>query len=458
MTVGLVLAHAALGYFLPKNGVLALSYALVVTAAALGISVWRSEPQWTLCAAAYIVGADVFWRVTGGGIVWEMGKLAVSLTLITGMLRQRRVGIPLAAAVYIWLLVPAALTTLLTQPGEYGRGLVTANFSGPFALFVCWAYCKSVRIDRSQVMAILICLVLPLVAVGTRALAGVIAHDTGWSKSSWSAAGGFGPNQVSAMLGLGAFACLVILLLTDSLWRRLSCGMLLLWLASQSALTFSRTGLYLLVLSSVSAGLFLLRDPAMRLKFLACLLLTWLVAAFAIYPALDRMTENKFSERFADTKSSGRDEIATADLAIWRKNWVLGTGVGQAAFARADFGMEGYNAHTEYTRLLAEHGLLGLGALGALLAAIGSSFWRQRGLSRALAAGMLTWALAFMAVSAMRLAAPSFLIGLSLAGLAVDPSRKKAVPAIRLARSQVSGIGIAARRGWRKGATIGFTR
>jgi O-antigen ligase len=315
-----------------------------------------------------------------------------------------------------------------------------------------------VRIDRPQVLVILLCLLLPLVATGARALGGVMSRDGGWSKSSWTAAGGMSPNQVSAMLGLGAFACLIILLLNDSLWRRLLFGCLFLWLASQSVLTFSRTGFYLLVLTSAAAGLFLLRDSAMRLKFLACLLLAWLVAAFAIYPALDRMTDNKLSERYADTSSTGRDEIVTADLRVWGKNWLFGTGVGQSTLARADFGMELYNAHTEYSRLLAEHGLLGLGALGALLASIGSSFWRQRGLSRALAAGMLTWALAFMAVSATRLAAPSFLIGLSLAGLAIDPVRNKTGTAIRRARFQASGIGASLQRGWQKRVTAGFTR
>jgi O-antigen ligase len=459
LTVGLVLAHAVLGHFLPKGSILALSYALVVTVAAIGVSVWRREPQWALCAAAYIVGADVFWRLTQAGVLWEMGKLAVSLTLLAGMVRQRRVGIPLAALVYLSLLIPSVITTLVTQPGEDGRGLVTANFSGPFTLFVCWAYCsKSVRIDRSQMITILTCLILPLVAVGMRALAGIASSDIMWAKSSSAASGGFGPNQVSAMLGLGAFASLVILVLSDSLWRRIFFGVLFLWFASQSVLTFSRTGFYLLVLGSVAAGLFLLRNPATRLKFVAYLLIAGLAATFLIYPFLNRLTGQALSERFANTTLTGRTEIAAADLAIWRENWLLGTGVGQAAFARADFGFEGYNAHTEYTRLLAEHGLLGFGALGALLATIGRSFWRQRGLSRALAAGMLAWALAFMAVSAMRLAAPSFLIGLSLAGLAMDPVRKKARAPTRLAGSKAAGIGLLVRRGLRKGVTGGFSR
>lgn len=435
-----------------------MGYAWIVTAVALGVSLWRREPQVALCAAAYIVGADVFWRQTAAGFLWEMGKFGVSLTLITGMVRQNRVEFPLAAVAYLLSLIPAVFATLVSQPGDYGRGLVTANFSGPFALFVCWVYCKSVRLDRSHLLAIFSCLILPLVAAGVRALAGALAHDSGWSKSSWSAAGGFGPNQVSAMLSLGAFASLIILLLSDSVWRRLLFGLLSLWLASQSALTFSRTGFYLLVLSSATTGFILLRDSGLRLKVLACLAVAWMAATFLIYPAIDRMTDSKLTERFADTKPTGRDAIAAADVAIWQRNWLLGAGVGQAVIARGEFGLQGYSAHTEYTRLLAEHGILGLVSLVALLWTVVRNLWRRRGLSLALAAGMLTWALAFMAVSAMRLAAPSFLIGLSLTGLAVKPMRRKVGRSDRLARSQVPGIDDLATHGGRNDLAVGFTR
>jgi uncharacterized membrane protein YGL010W len=72
------------------------------------------------------------------------------------------------------------------------------------------------------------------------------------------------------------------------------------------------------------------------------------------------------------------------------------------------------SSHTEFSRLLAEHGLFGLGAL-LLLALMTAQRFRQAQtpVSRAMVLSMMGWSLLFMAHSAMRLAAPAFLFGLA---------------------------------------------
>jgi O-antigen ligase len=90
------------------------------------------------------------------------------------------------------------------------------------------------------------------------------------------------------------------------------------------------------------------------------------------------------------------------------------------------------SAHTEYTRLLAEHGLLGLMALVLLiLMAIRSlrSSASRRG--KALAAAMLAYFLLHLAVDATRLAAPCFAFGLSAVAIVVQRRRTAARPALR---------------------------
>jgi hypothetical protein len=84
-------------------------------------------------------------------------------------------------------------------------------------------------------------------------------------------------------------------------------------------------------------------------------------------------------------------------------------------------------AHTEYTRLLAEHGLFGLAALFALI--IGCMRAMQLappGRSRAWAGGLLVWALIYMGYAAMRVAAPGFVLGLILARFGPVLQRKPA--------------------------------
>src|ERR1043166_9329225 len=66
------------------------------------------------------------------------------------------------------------------------------------------------------------------------------------SGSNFEASGGFGPNQVSSMLGWAMI--LTFLWLMTSALRRCSlpvAGSLILFCGAQAALTFSRTGIYL---------------------------------------------------------------------------------------------------------------------------------------------------------------------------------------------------------------------
>ena len=70
-------------------------------------------------------------------------------------------------------------------------------------------------------------------------------------------------------------------------------------------------------------------------------------------------------------------------------------------------------AHTEYTRLLADHGALGVMAIGVLaLLALSAVVSSERGLSRAWSASAVVWALAEMSHSAMRVALIGFVFGI----------------------------------------------
>lgn len=422
---GLILCHLLLG-FLPKGSFPAKLYPLFVLAGSLILVLQKREPQFGLCAAAYIAGAEIFWRMSRAGVFHEFAKYAICLVLIVAILRQSRLKVPLSPVIYFLLLIPASLVTLISFEWYTSRRLISQNLSGPFALVICAVYCRYVVVSRPQLIRILICMILPLIAAATYAARGISAANIDWgSESNFGASAGFGPNQVSAMLGLGSFTALVIIVLVRPLWLRLVFCALLLWLLGQASLTFSRTGIYLAVLSSAAAGMFLLKNRNTRLRFLAGMVAVTLIGTFVVFPALDALTGGKLAARFSETQLTNRSEIATADLKVWRDHPLLGAGIGQAAFGRMQHGFEWSAAHTEYTRLLAEHGLLGALALVVLLIMAGTSFFRQRNTGRAVAAGMLVWALLFMTVSATRLAGPSFLIGLSFGTLTLDTAIKR---------------------------------
>jgi len=101
-------------------------------------------------------------------------------------------------------------------------------------------------------------------------------------------------------------------------------------------------------------------------------------------------------------------------LQIWAERPVFGAGVGQSKSNRTLWSTA--LNHNEWTRMLAEHGAFGLGALLVLLAMIVGNVLRARGpVAKAVAASLVLWGAAFLIANAWRIVVPSFFIGLASA-------------------------------------------
>jgi O-antigen ligase len=175
----------------------------------------------------------------------------------------------------------------------------------------------------------------------------------------------------------------------------------------------------------MTAAFYLARDGRSRATLIAVVLVLGTFGSYVVVPRLQEFTSGRLVERYSDLNSTNRSKIASFDLEIFAAHPVLGIGPGMARGLREEIGAFGA-AHTEFTRMLAEHGLLGAGAILALLAlairvVVGARDQRARGITLAL----IVWAALFMLINAMRLAAPSFLFGLacgvSYASLPVRP-------------------------------------
>ena len=140
------------------------------------------------------------------------------------------------------------------------------------------------------------------------------------------------------------------------------------------------------------------------------------LANYVVVPALDRFTDGELLTRFADTGLTGRDDLIESDLSMWREHPWLGVGPGQSIYHR-DISIVSAVAHTEFTRLLAEHGAFGLGSL-IVLGIIGFRAARRRipPADKALALSGMAWTALFMATTGMRMVAPAFMVGVSASG------------------------------------------
>lgn len=367
-------------------------------------------------ALAYITAAEILWRMANAPIIfWEAGKYALVAIACLSLPSARPVRRSALPSMYILLLLPSSMFTVATLSLSAAKGQLSFNLSGPLALSACAAFFCRARFTLEDAAHVMSCALGPLAGLlGLTAFATLTAKKLHFDgESNFVSSAGYGPNQVSAVLGFGAlFAILLAVIYAKRLPSAVKwfLYMLALAFAGQSALTFSRTGIYLVCLSLAAASTYLLRDPRLRYSVLAGGAFCYFIANVVIAPRLDELTHGKLGERFADKGLSRRGELMRLELATFAKHPVLGVGPGMGRFYRP----RGWKmaAHTEFTRLLSEHGLFGLAAMSMLAWEAWQSLRRTTTLrSRALVSAILGFGLCFMIASGMRLALPSFVIG-----------------------------------------------
>ena len=415
-----LLLNIALAMVSKQSSLFSTAYALVVVAIGLAWFAQDQTPDRVIYLAAYIVGAELIWRGTSARIFYEFGKYGVSFFLLLALFKykglERANKLPL---LYFALLLPS----LAVLP-YFDRQAIAFHMSGPFALAVSATFFSTIMLDRRQLKRLLLAIIGPAVGLAFLALFFTLANEqpatiAGYAEKVTSA--GIGPNQMSSILGLGALASfLYVLAEREQRGVRNLMVLLTIWLLGQAMLTFSRGGFWSTLLAIAAGSLFLLRDRRTRTAMLAGGIFIFLAGYFVVLPLLDSFTAGSVSARFSDPNTTNRVEIAQADLQIFQDYLPFGVGPGRSLYYHTIY-FQLANAHTEYSRLLAEHGIFGLAALLILL---GLSVYR--GLSKAspeergYRVMLIAWALAFMLHSAMRLVAPAFIFGLAFANLALN--------------------------------------
>lgn len=442
-----LLAHMPLAFAMEMAWPLATVHALLVLLAGVRWA-WLGRTRHVLACMAYIAGAEVLWRMTEARVFWEYGKYALALVALMALFAEwRRADGRLrtfAPVVLLLATLPAvALAVLEFTPGE-AFDQISFNLSAYIALAAAALYVWARPVDRRAAANLLLALMAPAVGVLFLASYSTVTQfsvDTFATASSWIRSGDFGANQVSNVLSLGALAgILLLILLPQAKGARLVIALLTVAMVVQGILTFSRGGLYSLILAGLAFGLHLLTTPGARGRFLL------LIAAFSalvfgvIYPWLNELSTGAVTVRFQDLDTTGRLQLAQADLMAFQDSPITGAGVGgSSAYHEYVLGAD-IGAHTEYTRLLAEHGLFGIlimGLMGWML--LKRYLGNAPGLARAVSAAMAVWTLSVMVHSATRIVAVPFALALALLAWRLEEAREPAadVPAVpALARSR----------------------
>lgn len=421
LLVLLIVAQVIFSRFMTQQPLVGMIQAAAISALVLYGGVRRDLPL-LLTVAAYIPGAEITWRQSQVPIPYLLAVyllIGISVMAVaSGTDHVTRSG--RLALLYILLLIPASLVTYSVAPSS-ARKLIAFSLAGPAALAALVILFSQLVIGQALYRRLLWTLLISGVGPLTIALTaisdyignfGAIEFDT---ESNFITSGGFGPVQVSSVLGLSALVAVLLVFAESEIVPRVLAGILGLASGAQSLLTFSRGGMTATAIALAGLVIVHTRDREHRRRVLIVVGLAVVVVFTVIIPRLETFTGGKFQERFSSTKT-GRTTLASGDFELFENNIWLGAGAGMSKFRRIPYDVcmlrtDRCNlesaSHTEFTRMLAEHGLSGLAAI-IVMGVLARQAMRRAGPSMGLTVTMILWSVAQMAYANLRVAAVPF--------------------------------------------------
>ena len=379
-----------------------------------------------LYVAASIAGADVFLTMAHRNIFEQYAKYGVMGILIIGMFFR---GFSKNAIMY-WifglLLLPGVIYGFFTLNFETDiRKAITFNIIGPITLTVSAIYCYQRIVTFQQIKNIIDMLAYPLMAtlvymyLYTPDIKAVVTN----TQSNFETSGGFGPNQVSTILGMGIFLFFIkVILNSKTIGIRNINIFFFLFITFRGIVTFSRggiiTGFIMIIIVIVLLLLFTksqAKSRVMTLVFFGFLALTgvWFYSSIQTSGLIDKRYANQDAKgRVKESKLTGREKLIESELNMFLDNPILGIGVGKNKEYREETtGIEAAS-HNEITRMLAEHGMFGLFGLIILLVTPMALYLNNK--QNIFVFSFVVFWILTINHAAMRLAAPAFVYALSL--------------------------------------------
>ena len=377
-------------------------------------------------AAAYVAGAEVFYRMNGAMAFYETGKYSVILFLLIGMFYKGASAKTIPYWIYLLILVPGIIMASVTLDYDVVfRKAIAFNLSGPVCLGISALYCYYKKISSEQFNYVIMMLLMPLIAnmaylyFYTPSIGEALMSGT---NSNYAASGGYGPNQISAVMGMGAFLLATRLFVVKNTAINIIDIILLALMSYRSLVTFSRGGVITAIVCILAFVIVFYQKQNSNgqakifrklLILLSAIFAMWLFSAIQTNGLLTyRYTNRDSAGRLEDDITTGRSELIETELQGFIDNPILGVGVGKARDFRSEEAGTITASHNEISRLLSEHGLFGLTAV-LILIFVPILFWFKFKNNFFFLAFLAFW---FLTInhSAMRIALPGFVYGLAL--------------------------------------------
>lgn len=377
--------HAALGFICVKTKFALIIWFFIVSASFV-ISLFKTkEPQFALiCFLGYLLGIEVLARGVNGDpfIPHEVGKYAAFFGFFAGL----SFGGPIKKiSIYGFAMLLLSLPAVFIVP--FATKNIVFNYLGPASLFLGVMFCSRQIITYTQFKQLCRIMIYSIFALACFTIfkASTFEKIDYNLLANFASAGGSITNQVATLYGTGI--CIMVLMFVTGQrlfkYQWVDISLLALFLL-RGFLTFSRggmvsAGLAVLVILAIPKAVNALKDDEIKIRKISpasvLLIIFFMVASFYI---INSFTNNYLLYRYQgktqrslqtgfnndadiDQISAGRYTVMLSDLNMFMAYPALGVGLGQSVILRPRYGGEvGINSHLEFSRLLAEHGALGL--------------------------------------------------------------------------------------------------
>lgn len=418
-------------------GLLVYSSPPIVMAVTAGLVGWTMWLAFTSSSALHLArvlmlfcGAEILTRRSGIPFPWEGWKyVAVAAIVVFNTRAKTLVRSCGPLGIYAVALMPGAAITMGILGPMASRERLSFALSGPLLLIAAVSFFRRYGATMNAGRHILWFGVLSVVPVAMTTLIAVSSTPglEFFDDSNTAASGGYGPNQVSSVLGFGVVCCFLLLVSSRTLRERAFLIGIGVWFSAQALLTFSRGGLWSALLAIIIGVALSARTPADALKFAFQAALVAVLILTMLLPRLDAFTGGLLGVRQSDTNATHRDELFRDEVRQWRTSPVFGVGAGQVPRNRGP-GLTRAAAHTEPSRVLAEHGLVGVAGFVALLVvAVRARRRATEAFGRLWCTILIAWPLAVMSFADMRNTAVSLTFGLAMLAVCERPTPRQAM-------------------------------
>tara|TARA_Y100000590_G_scaffold465634_1_gene638476 strand:- start:12409 stop:13755 length:1347 start_codon:yes stop_codon:yes gene_type:complete len=425
--IQLVILHFILGAIASKSQTFATVWGWsVIIVGVYYIIKTRNRFNAAIMFSGYLVGLEIVLRMTNAVVLWELGKYGIIVFLVLGLLMEdiKHHRVSIFILIYLLLLLPS-ISLVPYENFNLWRQTIAFNLSGPLSLFISFLHFRNRIIDENELIQLFKFILLPLFSMTAILIIRIpeLEDIVFGSEANFQMSGGYGPNQVSSALGLVITIIALSKILGFTIFTKNIYDYGFLGICSiQAYLTLARGGVLTAILAIFSAWLVSLGQESSRTRqtgkityVILILIILWNVASDFTHGAMERRYISILDvDASGELSGSGRMLIMAADLGIFADNLLTGVGPGVATYLRGYYGYgKAVAAHSEFTRMLAEHGLFGLFSLGALIFLSLKEFTIRKKKEKCILVCFVTIAILTMLHSAMRLCMPGFIFGLS---------------------------------------------